>query len=221
MRKLFLMLIVLAALLLVPTASAANKNGVVVVSGSGEGMIQVPSSAYAAPDDECMRYTELVVSADILPSPNCGGMAPPPPPAPAPAPGPAPAPCCAPPTPQPPAPAPTPQPLPNWIGCKTFHAYRGLDHVFGYMLFRYYVQKEFCSNGYSIYKDETWRWVTVNAGWQFMGHIDQTQTLGNSRSYYTQGKFAPPLAAGFATKYPFIKVCYDIDGNWSICGAGG
>jgi hypothetical protein len=222
-----LALAVLLAVLVASPASAAKPPKAadyIEVGGVGVGL------APAAPDGV---RTEVVnappvcdgfpspsgIGTDAAPSPDCGGYIPPPPPPPT---EPAPPPCCAPPP--PPAPAPTPTPTPTaWIGCKTFYAYRGLNHVFGYMLYRYYVQKEFCSNGFGLYVDNTWRWVEVNVGWQFQGHIDQTQTSGTQRSYYTQGKFSPPLASSFVTRYPYLRVCYGIadNGAFSICGSGG
>lgn len=103
-----------------------------------------------------------------------------------------------------------------WIGCRTVWAYRGASHTLGYVLFRYYEQVSWCSNGFGIYSYGRDRWPEVNAGWRFDGHIGSSIT-GNhlARSAWTQGSFAFCLASTCVYRYPWVTIRVSVDGTWT------
>lgn len=108
-----------------------------------------------------------------------------------------------------------------WTGCRTVWAYRGYNNWLGVMLFRYYEQVSWCSNGYWIYSFGRDRWPETNVGWQFNGHIGSSITGGTySRSAWTQGSFAFCLGTCYDRKYPWVTITVNLNGGWDYNTGG-
>jgi len=108
-------------------------------------------------------------------------------------------------------------------GCRSVWAYRGYNHWLGYVLFRYYEQVSWCSNGFRIYSFGRDRWPETHAGWQFNGHIGSSITGGPhsySRTAWTQGAFSFCLAACYDHKYPWVNIYVNVDLGWDANTGG-
>jgi hypothetical protein len=115
-------------------------------------------------------------------------------------------------------------------GCKNPYVFVKYKNRFGYVLWKYNQQVNFCWNGGTITYTFRSRWVYVNPiwlnGWGFIGHVNSNCDGGcygwwvgwSWATFWTQGKFeicSLPFHIGCRSRYPLVGLNINGWGGWS------
>ena len=101
-------------------------------------------------------------------------------------------------------------------GCRSVYAWRNYKTWYGYELWRYNLQVDWCYTGSTVYKLNRSRWVNCcGPGWSFDGHVGTSFQSGGSYSArsFTQGKFS--FFLGTNNQYPWISITVYANGGYS------
>lgn len=119
-----------------------------------------------------------------------------------------------------------------WGGCKTVHARRNWNSIYGFNVYRYYQQVTWCWSGGQITSLHRARWAEVNAPlWQFDGHISTNCNVNEDCSgrtgipyttTWTQGQFHVCAVYEWVCnyQYPLVSISVSAYGGWNSATSG-